>query len=73
MVSMRAHWDVKAITAAGRNTRRACTGMRTVIRRWWRLSVLNHMGCPAKPQGSRCSREMRARADQVAARERSAR
>ncbi len=45
----------------------ACTGMRTPMRRWWRLSGLDHMGCPAKPQRSRCSLEMRSRAGQVAA------
>jgi hypothetical protein len=73
IVSTRTHRDAKAMTTAGRNTRRTCTGMRTATWRWWRLSGLNYMECPARLQGSRCSREMSARAVHVAARERSAR
>jgi hypothetical protein len=45
------------MTTAGRNTRRTCTGTRTATWRWWRLSGLNYMECPARLQGSRCSRE----------------
>ena len=57
----------EAVTAAGRDTTRICTGVRTVSRRRWRLSVLDHVRRPAGFRGSRCPREASAGAGQVAA------
>jgi hypothetical protein len=72
-VSTRAHQNSEAVTAAGHDTTRICTGARTATRRRWRLSGLDHMGRPARLRGSRCSREASAKAGQVAAGERSTR
>jgi hypothetical protein len=72
-VNTRAHQNSEAVTSAGRDTARICTGARTATRRRWRLSGLDHMGRPARLRGSRRSREASAKAGQVAARERSAR
>ncbi len=72
-VSTRAHQNSEAVTAAGRDTTRICTGVRTATGWRWRLSSLDHVRRPAGVRGSRCPRGVSPKAGQVAAGERGAR